>query len=223
MVRLGEKTTSGPWAIPAPAGPVREIHIDRGEALPATIPIAGWICDCDRFLEIWNLVFMQYQRDAAGNLNPLPKPSIDTGMGLERIAAVAQGKHNNYDSDLFQPIIARACELAGVKYGPDSRTNTALRVIADHARATTFLVADGVLPSNEGRGYVLRRIMRRAIRYGRNIGLARPFLHQHRAESVFDHAAGLSRAGRIRALHPQRDSSTKNSGSWRPWIPGSGC
>jgi alanyl-tRNA synthetase len=176
IVRMGEKDNFWAMGDTGPCGPCSEIHIDQGEAIACDNPDCGVICDCDRFLEIWNLVFMQYERDAAGNLNPLPKPSIDTGMGLERIAAVAQGKHNNYDSDLFQPIIARACELAGVKYGPDSRTNTALRVIADHARATTFLVADGVLPSNEGRGYVLRRIMRRAVRFGRTLGLTEPFL-----------------------------------------------
>ena len=176
IVRMGEKDNFWAMGDTGPCGPCSEIHIDQGEAITCDNPDCGVICDCDRFLEIWNLVFMQYERDAAGNLTPLPKPSIDTGMGLERIAAVAQGKHNNYDSDLFQPIIARACELAGVKYGPDSRTNSALRVIADHARATTFLVADGVLPANEGRGYVLRRIMRRAIRFGRTLGLTEPFL-----------------------------------------------
>ena len=176
IVRMGEKDNFWAMGDTGPCGPCSEIHIDQGAAISCENPDCGVICDCDRFLEIWNLVFMQYERDAAGNLNPLPKPSIDTGMGLERIAAVTQGKHNNYDSDLFQPIIARACELAGVKYGPDSRTNTALRVIADHARATTFLVADGVLPSNEGRGYVLRRIMRRAVRFGRTLGLTEPFL-----------------------------------------------
>lgn len=149
---------------------------EQGAVIACDNPSCGVGCDCDRFLEIWNLVFMQYDRDASGRLTPLPRPSIDTGMGLERIAAVAQGKHNNYHSDLFQPIISRICELAGVSYGENSRNGTALRVIADHARATTFLVADGVLPTNEGRGYVLRRIMRRAVRFGRSLGLKDPFL-----------------------------------------------
>ena len=176
IVRLGEKDNFWAMGDTGPCGPCSEIHIDQGAAIPCSNPDCGVECDCDRFLEIWNLVFMQFERSADGKLTPLPKPSIDTGMGLERIAAVVQGKHNNYDSDLFQPIIGSTAELAGVKYGVDARNDTALRVIADHARTTTFLVADGVLPSNEGRGYVLRRIMRRAIRYGRTLGLTEPFL-----------------------------------------------
>ncbi|MDF1615616.1 alanine--tRNA ligase [Desulfurivibrio dismutans] len=176
IVRLGEKDNFWAMGDTGPCGPCSEIHIDQGEAVPCHEDNCGVDCDCDRFLEIWNLVFMQYERDSQGNLTPLPKPSIDTGMGLERVAAVAQGKFNNYDSDLFQPIIQRTCALAGVTYGENARTDTALRVIADHARATTFLVADGVLPSNEGRGYVLRRIMRRAVRFGRTMGLTEPFL-----------------------------------------------
>ncbi|MFH7321393.1 alanine--tRNA ligase [Desulfurivibrio sp. D14AmB] len=176
IVRLGEKDNFWAMGDTGPCGPCSEIHIDQGAAIPCDNPECGVECDCDRFLEIWNLVFMQYERGADGKLTPLPKPSIDTGMGLERIAAVVQGKHNNYDSDLFQPIIGHTAALAGVTYGAEPRGDTALRVIADHARTTTFLVADGVLPSNEGRGYVLRRIMRRAIRFGRTLGLAEPFL-----------------------------------------------
>ncbi|ADH86582.1 alanine--tRNA ligase [Desulfurivibrio alkaliphilus] len=176
IVRLGEKDNFWAMGDTGPCGPCSEIHIDQGEAVACPEENCGVDCDCDRFLEIWNLVFMQYERDEQGNLTPLPKPSIDTGMGLERIAAVAQGKINNYDSDLFQPIIQRTCQLAGISYGANLRADTALRVIADHARATTFLVADGVLPSNEGRGYVLRRIMRRAVRFGRSLGLTEPFL-----------------------------------------------
>jgi alanyl-tRNA synthetase len=132
-------------------------------------------CDCDRFLELWNLVFMQFYRDADGSMTPLPKPSIDTGLGIERVAAVLQGKYNNFDCDLFSPIIERIAEISGKKYNSIAADDVAMRVIADHARATTFLVADGVLPSNEGRGYVLRRVMRRAIRYGRTLGLTGPF------------------------------------------------
>jgi alanyl-tRNA synthetase len=127
-------------------------------------------------LELWNLVFMQFYRDESGKMTPLPKPSIDTGMGLERITAVLQGKHSNYDSDLFSGLINTIAALAGRSYGDDAQSDTALRVIADHCRATVFLVADGVLPSNEGRGYVLRRIMRRAVRFGRFLGLTEPFL-----------------------------------------------
>ncbi|MFC1845371.1 alanine--tRNA ligase, partial [Thermodesulfobacteriota bacterium] len=141
-------------------------------------------CDCDRYLELWNLVFMQFYRDETGKMTPLPKPSIDTGMGLERIAAVVQGKLTNYDSDLFTPIISSISTLSGKPYGADKRIDTAMKVIADHCRATAFLVADGMLPSNEGRGYVLRRIMRRAVRFGRSLGLERPFLAEITAEVV---------------------------------------
>ncbi|MDO9462829.1 MAG: alanine--tRNA ligase, partial [Deltaproteobacteria bacterium] len=133
-------------------------------------------CDCDRYLELWNLVFMQYYRNEKGELHPLPRPSIDTGMGLERIAAVLQGKKSNYESDLFQGIISAIAGLSGTSYGRVEARDMAMRVIADHSRAAAFLIADGVLPSNEGRGYVLRRILRRAIRYGRVLGLDKPFL-----------------------------------------------
>ncbi|HET8734797.1 MAG TPA: alanine--tRNA ligase, partial [Anaeromyxobacteraceae bacterium] len=136
----------------------------------------GVACDCDRWLEIWNLVFMQFERSADGKLTPLPKPSIDTGAGLERMASVAQGKRSNYDTDLFQNIIRSIEKVSGKRYSAVADDDVSMRVIADHARATTFLVGDGVLPSNEGRGYVLRRIMRRAIRHGKRLGLERPFL-----------------------------------------------
>ena len=176
IVRMGEKDNFWAMGDTGPCGPCSEIHIDQGVEAGCGRPDCKLGCDCDRFLEIWNLVFMQFNRSEDGALTPLPKPSIDTGMGLERIAAVTQGKFTNYDSDLFAGIIAAIAAAAGVKYGEDAATNTALRVIADHSRATTFLVADGVLPSNEGRGYVLRRIMRRAIRFGRSLGLKKPFL-----------------------------------------------
>ena len=155
-----------------PCGPCSEIHIDQGAEVGCGRPECALGCDCDRFLELWNLVFMQFYRDESGVMTPLPKPSIDTGMGLERVAAVLQGKTNNFDCDLFTPIIDAIAALAGKKYHHHQADDISMRVIADHARATTFLVADGVLPSNEGRGYVLRRIMRRAIRYGRALGLA---------------------------------------------------
>jgi alanyl-tRNA synthetase len=176
IVRLGEKDNFWAMGDTGPCGPCSEIHIDQGRAAGCDRPDCAVGCDCDRFLELWNLVFMQFNRSEDGKMTPLPSPSIDTGMGLERVAAVLQGKFNNYDTDLFQPIIQKLEELSGRKYLADQADTTAMRVIADHARATTFLVADGVLPSNEGRGYVLRRVMRRAIRYGRNLGLAKPFL-----------------------------------------------
>ncbi len=176
IVRLGEKDNFWAMGDTGPCGPCSEIHIDQGRAAGCDRPDCAVGCDCDRFLELWNLVFMQFNRSEDGTMTPLPRPSIDTGMGLERVAAVLQGKFNNYDTDLFQPIIHILEELSGRKYLADQADTTAMRVIADHARAATFLVADGVLPSNEGRGYVLRRVMRRAIRYGRNLGLTKPFL-----------------------------------------------
>src|SRR5260370_27315810 len=139
-------------------------------------------CDCGRYVEIWNLVFMQFNRDAGGTLIPLPKPCIDTGMGLERVAAVLQGVISNYDTDLFQPLIQEAISLTGsdpiiaaIDYSQEAAS---LRVIADHSRAATLLISDGVFPSNEGRGYVLRKIIRRAIRHGRLLGAKKPFLSE---------------------------------------------
>ena len=176
IVRLGEKDNFWAMGDTGPCGPCSEIHIDQGREAGCDRPDCAVGCDCDRFLELWNLVFMQFNRSEDGTMTPLPKPSIDTGMGLERVAAVLQGKLNNYDTDLFQPVIQKLEELSGRKYLADEADTVAMRVIADHARATTFLVADGVLPSNEGRGYVLRRVMRRAIRYGRSLGLTKPFM-----------------------------------------------
>ena len=175
IVRLGEEDNFWAMGDTGPCGPCSEIHIDQGVENGCDRPDCAVGCDCDRFLELWNLVFMQFYREGSGEMTPLPKPSIDTGMGLERIAAVLQGKYNNFDSDLFTPLIEKISVLAGKEYGASEKDNVAMRVIADHARATTFLVADGVLPSNEGRGYVLRRIMRRAIRFGRFLGLQEEF------------------------------------------------
>ncbi|RJQ67556.1 MAG: alanine--tRNA ligase [Desulfobacteraceae bacterium] len=185
MVRLGKKDNFWAMGDTGPCGPCSEIHLDRGESYGCGRPDCGVDCECDRFLEIWNLVFMQFNQDESGRMTPLPKPSIDTGMGLERLAAVLQNVPTNFDTDLIRPIISRAEELSGKQYGLDASVDVAMKVIADHSRAAAFLIGDGVLPSNEGRGYVLRRIMRRAIRYGRNIGLERPFLHQT-AEGVFE-------------------------------------
>ncbi|HVP51212.1 MAG TPA: alanine--tRNA ligase [Terriglobales bacterium] len=175
------------WAMgdTGPCGPCSEIHYDMGAiASDQGHTDCQFGCDCGRYIELWNLVFMQFNRDAAGRLEPLPKPSIDTGAGLERLAAVLQGKLSNYDTDFFMALMKRAAELTGVslekelKKESGSRGAASLRVIADHARATTFLISDGVLPSNEGRGYVLRKIMRRAIRHGRLLGQNDPFLYQ---------------------------------------------
>ncbi|MCJ8502185.1 alanine--tRNA ligase [Desulfatitalea alkaliphila] len=185
MVRLGKEDNFWAMGDTGPCGPCSEVHIDRGEAYGCGRPDCGVDCECDRFLEIWNLVFMQYYQDESGNMTPLPKPSIDTGMGLERLAAVLQQVDTNFETDLLRPIIAHSEQLSAKPFGREKAVDVAMKVIADHSRAAAFLINDGVLPSNEGRGYVLRRIMRRAIRYGRNIGLERPFLHRT-VETVFD-------------------------------------
>ncbi len=184
IVRLGEEDNFWAMGDTGPCGPCSEIHIDQGPEVGCGTPDCKMGCDCDRYLELWNLVFMQFYRDEDGKMTPLPKPSIDTGMGLERIAAVVQGKQTNYDSDLFTPIISKISALCGKPYGENKKNDTAMKVIADHSRAAAFLVADGMLPSNEGRGYVLRRIMRRAVRFGRTLGLKKPFMADITAEVV---------------------------------------
>jgi alanyl-tRNA synthetase len=178
VVRLGEKDNFWSMGDTGPCGPCSEILIDQGEEIGCGRPECRVGCDCDRYLELWNLVFMDFNRDGSGGMTPLPKPSIDTGMGLERIAAVVHGVTNNYETDLFMPIMKEIEALSGHSLGESLRIDVSIKVIADHSRAAAFLIGDGVLPSNEGRGYVLRRILRRAIRYGRTLGLTRPFLHQ---------------------------------------------
>ncbi|HEX4164638.1 MAG TPA: alanine--tRNA ligase [Bryobacteraceae bacterium] len=180
IFRLDEKDNFWQMGETGPCGPCSEIHFDLGVEAAAQgrkdepFPSDGG----GRFVEIWNLVFMQFDRDAGGKLTPLPRPSIDTGMGLERVAAVLQGHLSNYDTDLIRPIVERAADLIRVERQRDARIETALRINADHARATTFLIHDGVLPANEGRGYVLRKIMRRALRNGRLVGATEPYLYQ---------------------------------------------
>ncbi len=178
IVRLGAKDNFWQMGDTGPCGPCSEIIIDQGEEAGCGRPDCNIECDCDRYLELWNLVFMQYNRDEQGTLTPLPKPSIDTGMGLERISAVLQGKLNNFDTDLFAPIISRITSLKGITYKKDTRTDASVRVIADHIRASVFLLSEGLVPSNEGRGYVLRRIIRRASRHARLLGSEEPFLHK---------------------------------------------
>ncbi len=185
IIRLGEEDNFWSMGDTGPCGPCSEIHLDRGPEYGCDRPDCAVGCDCDRYLEIWNLVFMQFDRDPSGKMTPLPKPSIDTGLGLERMALLLQNVNSNYETDLIQPIMARAAQLSGKEIGASSETDIALKVIADHSRAAAFLIGDGIMPSNEGRGYVLRRIMRRAIRYGRHIGLQKPFLHDT-AKVVFD-------------------------------------
>ena len=176
IARMGEKDNFWAMGETGPCGPCSEIIIDQGEEFSCGRPECRIGCDCDRYLELWNLVFMQFNRDERGNKTPLPRPSIDTGMGLERITAVVQGVTSNYDTDLFLPLTGHVARIAGKKYGADPEADISIRIIADHSRATAFLIGDGVLPSNEGRGYVLRRIMRRAARHGKKLGLSKPFL-----------------------------------------------
>ena len=178
IVRLGEKDNFWVMGDTGPCGPCSEIIIDQGEGVGCGRPECGPGCECDRYLEIWNLVFTQFDRGPGGTLTPLASPNIDTGMGLERIAAVVQGVTSNYDTDLFKSIISFTEDLAGKRYGRQDKQDVSFRVIADHARAAAFLICDGVLPSNEGRGYVLRRIIRRALRFGMVLGMRDPFLHR---------------------------------------------
>jgi alanyl-tRNA synthetase len=174
--RCGAKDNFWAMGETGPCGPCSEIFVDLHPDRPAVDWDEG--TESGRYLEIWNLVFMQYERDEAGVLHPLPNPSIDTGAGLERVAAVLQGVESNYETDLFRPILDAAADLAKLKYGQDPEKDVSLRVIADHLRAVTFLLADGVIPGNEGRGYVLRRILRRAVRHGMRLGFEEPFFHK---------------------------------------------
>jgi len=161
-----------------PCGPCSEIYYDRGEEYGCDSPTCGVGCDCDRFMEVWNLVFTQFDKDEDGNYNPLPNPNIDTGMGLERLAVVMQGVDNLFEVDTVQDVIKHICKIAGIKYKSDEKKDVSLRVIADHIRSTVMMVSDGVIPSNEGRGYVLRRLLRRAARHGKLLNIDRQFLFE---------------------------------------------
>jgi alanyl-tRNA synthetase len=179
IFRLGKEDNFWAMGDTGPCGPCSEIHYDQGAiASESGHEDCPFPCDCGRYVEIWNLVFMQFDRDASGKLTPLPKPSIDTGMGLERITAILQGKTSNFETDLLKPLILQAAEIAQRDYGQDAAGDVSLRVIADHSRAAAFLISDGVIPSNDGRGYVLRKIVRRAIRHGKLIGIEDPFLYK---------------------------------------------
>jgi len=179
------------WAMgdTGPCGPCSEIHLDRGPTGQCTSAVCDPSCECGRWLEFWNLVFMQFSRDASGEMTPLPKPSVDTGAGLERVVSILQEVPSNYQTDLFAGVLARTQDISGISLGEDPEKDVSLRVVADHARAVAFLIGDGVLPTNEGRGYVLRRILRRAARHGVLLGVDRPFLHSV-AEVVIDEMGG---------------------------------
>ena len=168
-----------------PCGPCSEIYFDRGEEYGCGSPTCGVGCDCDRFMEVWNLVFTQFDKDEDGNYNPLPNPNIDTGMGLERLAVVMQGVDNLFEVDTVQDVMKHICSIAGIEYKKDEKKDVSLRVITDHIRSTVMMVSDGVIPSNEGRGYVLRRLLRRAARHGKLLNIDKQFLYEV-ANTVID-------------------------------------
>jgi alanyl-tRNA synthetase len=214
LTRMGEKSNFWAMGDTGPCGPCTEIFYDHGAHIPGGPP-GSPDEDGDRYVEIWNLVFMQYDRSPDGTLTPLPKPSVDTGAGLERLSAVMQGVTNNYDIDLFRGIVRAAADLAGT----DDLANPSLRVIADHIRACTFLIIDGVLPSNEGRGYVLRRIIRRAIRHGHKLGINGAFFHKlvpaldaEMGEAYPELRAGAAQAARVLAQEEERFAETLTTG-----------
>ncbi len=179
ILRFGDEDNFwGPVGDSGPCGPCSEIHYDLGEGFGCDRVECRPNCDCGRFSEIWNLVFTQYNQDPNGRRTPLPEPNIDTGMGLERTLAAIQGKSSPYETDLFFPLVNHMCSLSGKKYGRDENIDRAIRVVAEHSRGIAFLIADGVVPSNESRGYVLRRILRRASLFGRKLGLSDPFLNE---------------------------------------------
>ncbi|MBI4849317.1 MAG: alanine--tRNA ligase [Nitrospirae bacterium] len=219
IYRLGEKDNFWQMGDTGPCGPCSEILIDQGPEMGCGKSTCTVGCDCDRYLEIWNLVFMQYNRDSSGKLTPLPKPSIDTGMGLERLSAVLQGKHNNFDSDLFMPIIKTVEKISGKKYGIDPVTNVSMRVIADHIRSAAFVISESLFPSNEGRGYVLRRIIRRAARHGFMLGIQEPFLcnlldtvYEIMSEAYPEILENTERSKKILKLEEERFAHTLSSG-----------
>lgn len=220
IVRLGADDNFWAAGPVGPCGPCSEIIYDQGPAFSCGKPTCGVGCDCDRYLEIWNLVFMQYNRDEAGNLTPLPHKNIDTGMGLERLSSVVQRVPNDFETDLFRPIIDKACEISGVKYGSDPKSDMAVKVISDHIRASAFMIADGILPANDGGGYVLRRLIRRSARYGRLLGIERPFLTdllQSVRDSIGDEYTELTEQAcaieQILKTEEERFSKTLSQGS----------
>ncbi len=179
ILRFGQKENYWFMGDTGPCGPCSEIYYDRGERYGCGSPTCGVGCDCDRYMEIWNLVFTQFDRQKDGTLVPLPRKNIDTGMGLERLTSIIQDVDTDYETNLFMPLINHTCRKAGIRYGDGGRTDMAVRVIADHIRSVAFMLADGVLPANDGPGYVLRRLLRRAVRYGRLLGFEGTFLREY--------------------------------------------
>ena len=180
ILRKGKKDNFwGPPGPTGPCGPCTEIHYDLGEEYKCDHPQCGIdTCECDRYVEIWNLVFMELNKDEEGNFTPLEKKNVDTGMGLERITMVVNGLTSTFDTDLLQPIVKKVCELSGKKYKDNKKDDVSIRIITDHARCVSFLISDGLIPGNEGRNYVLRMILRRALRHGKILGVELPFLYK---------------------------------------------
>ena len=217
------------WAMgdTGPCGPCSEMHYDMGPAASNDGHTdCAFGCECGRYVEIWNLVFMQFNRDASGKVAPLPRPSIDTGAGLERMAAVIQGKISNFDTDLFRPLMDFASKLCGKAYGAAPESDASLRILADHSRASAFLISDGVMPSNEGRGYVLRKIIRRAVRHGRMLGIEGPFLYemaQQVAEQMSEpYPELLESIGRVSGVIQARRGALRAHHRYRPAQAGRG-
>lgn len=178
IIRKGKKDNFwGPPGATGPCGPCSEIHYDLGEHLKCSDDCSVETCECDRWVEIWNLVFMEMFQNEEGNLSPLEKKNVDTGMGLERITMVVQGKESTFETDLLSPILNKVCEISGKKYGENTKSDVSIRIITDHSRCVTFMISDGLKPSNEGRNYVLRMILRRALRHGKMLGIELPFLY----------------------------------------------
>jgi alanyl-tRNA synthetase len=183
IVRLGKEDNFWEHGL-GPCGPCSELYFDRGEEYGCDSPTCSVGCDCDRYVEFWNLVFTQFDKDEAGNYNLLPKPNIDTGMGLERLAVVMQGVGTIFEIDTVGHVLNYICKIAGVNYGDDAQDDISIRVITDHIRSVTFMIADGVMPGNEGRGYVLRRLLRRAVRHGKLLGIKDLFLYDVAKEAI---------------------------------------
>ena len=216
IVRMGAKDNFWAAGPTGPCGPCSELYYDQGPEVGCGSPDCAPGCDCDRFLEYWNLVFMQYDRAEDGTLTPLPKQNIDTGMGLERVAGILQGVTSNFETDVLRALMAEAQAITGHAYGAEGeKTDTSLRILADHARAVTFMIADGILPSNEGRGYVLRRILRRAVRHGRLLGVEDPFLGRLIDVVVDLMGAGVPGDRRAPRVHQPHRARPRSSGSAR--------
>ena len=178
IMRLGEADNFWAMGDTGPCGPCSELHYDFGKSPLPNHGECDLTCSCGRWVEVWNLVFMQYSRDSSGALTPLPSPSIDTGMGLERVTTVLQNKTSTYDTDLFKPLLDEISEISGKSYREDPNDDVSMRIIADHARAATFVIGDGQYPGNDKRGYVLRKIMRRAMVHGKRLGIEQPFIYR---------------------------------------------